>query len=38
MPQRPNPADVWFDELYPIRVGKVDPQHTNLWRTRPAGW
>ena len=30
MPQRENPADVWFDELMPIRVGKVDPQHTNL--------
>ena len=33
MPQRLNPADVWFDELYPIRVGKVDPQHTNLTNT-----
>jgi len=30
MPERPNPADVWFDELYPIRVGKVDPEHLNL--------
>ena len=33
MPQRENPADVWFDELLPIRVGKVDPQHTNLTNT-----
>ena len=33
LPQRLNPADVWFDELYPIHVGKVDPQHTNLTNT-----
>jgi YidC/Oxa1 family membrane protein insertase len=30
MPERDNPADVWFDDLLPIRVGKVIPQHTNL--------
>ena len=33
MPQRENPADVWFDELLPIRVGKADPKHTNLTNT-----
>ncbi|MEN6405221.1 MAG: YidC/Oxa1 family insertase periplasmic-domain containing protein [Thermoguttaceae bacterium] len=30
MPERKNPADVWFDELMPIRVGKVDKKHPNL--------
>jgi YidC/Oxa1 family membrane protein insertase len=33
MPQRANPADVWFDDLQPIRMGKVDPQHKNLANT-----
>ncbi len=33
MPQRPNPADLWFDESYPIRAGKIDLQHTNLTNT-----
>ncbi|MCE5302885.1 MAG: membrane protein insertase YidC [Planctomycetaceae bacterium] len=30
MPQRKNPADIWFDELMPIRVGRVDQKHPNL--------
>jgi YidC/Oxa1 family membrane protein insertase len=33
IPQRPNPADAWFSELYPIRVGKVDAEHPNLTNT-----
>lgn len=33
IPQRPNPADVWFAEVYPIRVGKVIREHTNLTNT-----
>jgi YidC/Oxa1 family membrane protein insertase len=30
MPDRADPGEVWFEELLPIRVGAVDPQHTNL--------
>ena len=33
MPQRDNPADVWFDDLQPICVGKVDPKRKNLANT-----
>ncbi len=33
MPKRTDPQDVWFEELQPIRVGKADPQHTNLTNT-----
>jgi YidC/Oxa1 family membrane protein insertase len=33
MPQRQTPNDIWFDELMPIRVGKVDPKYTNLANT-----
>jgi YidC/Oxa1 family membrane protein insertase len=33
IPQRENPADSWFDELTPIRMGRVDPQHVNLTNT-----
>jgi YidC/Oxa1 family membrane protein insertase len=33
MPRRENPADLWFEELLPIRVGKVDKIHQNLTNT-----
>ena len=33
LPQRGNPAAVWFDDLVPIHVGKVDPKHANLSNT-----
>jgi YidC/Oxa1 family membrane protein insertase len=33
LPERPNPADLWFAEIYPIRVGRVDPHFTNLTNT-----
>jgi len=33
MPQRDNPADVWFDNLQPICVGKVDAKHKNWANT-----
>ena len=33
MPQRANPNDVWFEDLLPIRVGKVDQQHPTLTNT-----
>ncbi|MEN6450258.1 MAG: YidC/Oxa1 family insertase periplasmic-domain containing protein [Thermoguttaceae bacterium] len=30
MPERAKHTDVWFDELTPIRVGKIDPKQTRL--------
>ncbi len=33
MPERKNPADVWFEDVQPICVGKVDPQQKNLANT-----
>ena len=33
MPERENPADVWFEELLPICVGKVDPEQKQLANT-----
>ena len=33
MPRRENPADVWFEDVQPICVGKVDPQQKNLANT-----
>ncbi len=33
MPQRQDPNEVWFDQLLPIRVGKVHPEHHNLTNT-----
>lgn len=33
MPLRDNPADVWFEDLRPLRMGPVDPQYTNLTNT-----
>ena len=33
MPERANPADVWFEELFPIRVGKVDTKYPTLTNT-----
>ncbi len=30
MPERPSPAQVWFEELTPICVGKVDPKQTRF--------
>ncbi len=33
MPQREDRAEVWFDELTPICVGKVDPAHKNWANT-----
>lgn len=33
MPQRTDPADTWFEDVQPICVGTVDPQHKNLANT-----
>jgi YidC/Oxa1 family membrane protein insertase len=33
LPERDKGADRWFEELMPIRVGKVDPSHLNLTNT-----
>ncbi len=33
LPERVDPSEVWFDQLAPIRVGRVDPNHLNLTNT-----
>ena len=33
MPQRKNPTDLWFANIEPICVGRIDPNHTNWANT-----